>query len=285
MPAPSVVAAILTAHHPSRYHYRQVARQSFLKDCPIPYKFVFGDAPQAGDWDRTGLCEEEILHASGSDLKTALHLKDQAACRWALDQGAQFLWRAMCDTWWWPDRLLKAGLQAFDYAGYWPCTLRLGGTFKVPIRYYDFFHGGCGIWLSRKAMQRIADATWRDDYLAAWPNHLDIGFGLTIPKLDHPWDDFWISEVIRGELAWNDPLRQSPLDSYNAAGLNIFEDSRMFVDDNPELAVSVHDPGVVKHSDSRFRSLERQIRHRNIAQAMAAARVPAAEIAEVTNAD
>jgi hypothetical protein len=280
MPPPIVVAAILTAHHPSRYHYRQVAKQSFLKDSPIPYKFVFGDAPREGDWDHTGLRDEEILHTSGSDLKTHLHLKDQAACRWALDLGAQFLWRAMCDTWFWPDRILKAGLQAFDYCGNWPCTLRLGGAFKVAMPYYDFFHGGTGIWLSRKSMQRIVDATWREDYLADWPNQLEIGFGLRAPKLDYPWDDFWVGEVIRGQLAWNDPLRTQPLESYNAAGLNIFEDCQLFVDDNPERALSIHDPGVVK-INNRFASLERQIRHRNIAAAMAAARVPAEEVPSV----
>ena len=278
MPPPSVVAAILTAHHPSRYHYRQVARQSFLKDCPIPYKFIFGDAPFPGDWDRTGLRENEIIHASGSDDKHYLHLKNQAACRWALEQGAQFLWRVMDDTWWFGDRILKAGLSAYDYAGNWPCTLRLGGAFRVSMAYYDFFHGGCGIWLSRKMMQRIVNATWRDDYLAAWPNDLNIGFGLTVPKLDHPWDDFWISEVIRGQLAWDDPLRMSPLDSYNAAGITIFEDCQLFLDDDPERCLSIHDPGVVKRTGERFASLERQIRHKNIAAAMRAARVPAEEV-------
>lgn len=280
MPSPLVVAAILTAHHPSRYHYRQVAKQSFLKDCPIPYKFVFGDVPREGDWDCTGLREDEILHAPGSDAKKFLHLKNQAACRWALDEGAQFLWRSMDDTWTFVDRLLKAGLQAFDYAGNWPCTLRLGGAFKVAMPFYSFFHGGTGIWLSRKSMQRIVDATWREDYLSEWPNQLDIGFGLTVPKLDYPWDDFWIAEAITGELAWSDPLRMDPMQMYNAAGLSIYEDCQLFVDDNPERAISIHDPGVVK-INTRFNSLERQIRHRNIAQAMRAARVPEAEIKEV----
>jgi hypothetical protein len=280
MPSPKVVAAILTAHHPSRYHYRQVARQSFLKDCSIPYKFVFGDAPHEGDWERTGLRDDEILHAPGSDLKTYLHLKDQAACRWALDQGAEFLWRSMCDTWWWPDRLLKAGLEKFDYAGNWPCTLRLGGAFKIAMPYYSFFHGGTGIWLSKKSMQRIVDAAWREDYLAEWPSQLDIGFGLTAPKLDYPWDDFWVAEAITGELAWNDPLRLDPLQTYNAAGLSIYEDNQLFLEDNPERAISIHDPGVVK-VNTRLSSLERQIRHHNIAAAMAAARVPANQIEEV----
>jgi len=283
-----IVAAILTAHHPSRWHYRQILRAQCLKDSPIPYKFVFSDPSHPDGWGITGIPCDEILYAPGPDDKAHLHLKDQAACRWALDDGADFLWRAMCDTWWWPERLLNAGLEAFDYAGNWPCTLRLGGTFKVPMRYYDFFHGGCGIWLSRKAMQKIVDATWREDYISAWPAELDIGFGLTAPKIDYPWDDFWLGEVLKGELAWDDPLRSGPIEAYNAAGINLFEDSQLFVDDDPERPLSIHDPGVAKRNAAgKFDGLTNQVKQRNAAQArqaqaMRAARVPEAEIKEVS---
>jgi hypothetical protein len=262
-PQPKVVAAILTAHHPSRWHYRQIARAQFLVDSPIPYKFVFGDAVHEGDWERTGLRDEEILHSPGSDMKTHLHLKNQAACRWALDQGASYLWRAMDDTWFWPDRLLKAGLESFSYAGLFPCKLQLGGVFKTPMRYFDFFHGGVGIWLSRKAMEMIVAATWREDYFAAWPKTLDIGFGLHLPTPDRLWDDFWLGEVLKGELAWDDPLRMQPVEVYGANGISIFEDDQLFTNDNPDRVLSIHDPGVVKKNDSRFDDLMQEVRNRN----------------------
>lgn len=269
MSQPKIVAAILTAHHPSRYHYRQIARAQFLDNEIIPYKFVFGDAPN-GDWSNTGVNDDELLHAPGSDDKRFLHLKDQAACRWALEQGADFLWRACCDTWWFPDRIAKAGLEAFDYAGHFPCTLRLGGAFKVPMAYFDFFHGGCGIWLSRKSMQKIVDAQWRENYLESWPDELNIGFGMTLPKPDHVWDDFWLGEVLKGEIAWDDPLRLDPLNAYNAAGINIFEDAQLFLNDDPERPLSIHDPGVPKKNDDRFDDLMRQVKRKNVAVAEAA---------------
>jgi hypothetical protein len=276
-----VVAAILTAHDPSRWHYRQIARAQFLPNSPIPYKFVFGDAPY-GDWSKTGIPDDEILHAPGSDLKTHLHLKDKAACQWALEQDAQFLWRAMDDTWWWPERILKANLFQFDYGGNFPCTLRLGGVFKTPMAYYDFCHGGCGIWLSKKAMQKIVDTEWRADYLDDWPNQLEIGFGLTAPKLDYPWDDFFIGEALKGNLAWDDPLRRSPVEAYSAQGITLYSDDLLFFNDDPSRCLSIHDPGRSKQAEgSRFAGLQRQIRHRNIAAAMAAARVPAEEIPRV----
>ena len=260
-----IVAAILTAHHPSRWHYRQIARAQFLVGSPIPYKFVFGDAVRERDWDNTGVRQDEVLHSPGSDAKKFLHLKDQAACRWALDSGASFLWRAMDDTWWWPERILKAGLEAFSYAGNFPCKLSLGGTFKTTMRYFDFFHGGCGIWLDRKAMEMIVAATWREDYFALWPKQLDIGFGLSLPTPDYLWDDFWLGEVLKGEIAWDDPLRRNPLDAYNATGISLFEDSDLFVNDDVNRPLSIHDPGVPKKNDKRFDELMQQIKAKNIA--------------------
>jgi hypothetical protein len=269
MKSPSVVAAILTAHHPSRYHYRQIAKAQFLVDSPIPYKFVFGDPVRDGDWDCTGVDDDEILHAPGSDDKRYLHIKDQAACRWALDLGAQFLWRAMCDTWWYPERILAAGLEAYDVAGNWPCRLRLGGTFSVPFCYYSAMHGGTGIWLSRKAMKMIVEAEWREDYYDSWPDELDIGYGLKLPKPLWPWDDLWISEVLQGQLAWDDPLRRDPWMPYFAQGLKLYADEDLFQNPDPSRTLSLHDPGRTKKNDDKFDDLMEQIKQKNVAAAQA----------------
>ncbi len=40
---------VLTAHHPSRWHYRQILREQCLKNCGVPYKFVFGDPVHESD--------------------------------------------------------------------------------------------------------------------------------------------------------------------------------------------------------------------------------------------
>jgi len=258
-----ILLGFLTAHHPSRWHYRQILRAQCLDNSPLPYKFVFGD----GNWEDTGLREDEILHAPGSDDKKYLHLKDQALFRYALDEGFDFCFRGCDDSWCWPARILSAGLEAFDYAGQMPCKLQLGGTFKMWFRYWDYAHGGCGIWLSRKAMEKIVNTPWNENYLTDWPAELDIGFGLTLPKPEWYWDDHFIGEALKGSLAWNDPLRTSPLESYTAQGISVFEDEMLFVNDDPERALSIHDPGRFKRNSDRFDGLMNQIKRQNVERA------------------
>ena len=118
-------------------------------------------------------------------------------------------------------------------------------------------------------MKMIVEAEWREDYFAAWPNELDIGFGLTLPAPTWLWDDFWLGEVLKGNLAWDDPLRQNPLEAYRANGISLFEDEMLFVNDDPERALSIHDPGRAKRNDGRFDDLMKQIKQRNIAAAEA----------------
>jgi hypothetical protein len=262
-----ILLGFLTAHHPSRWHYRQILREQCLKDSPIPYKFVFGDPVHSDDWNNTGLDADEILHASGSDLKTHMHLKDQELFRYALSHDFAFCYRCCDDSWVFPDRILKAGLEAYDLAGNFPCRLRLGGTYSVPFAFWNYCHGGVGIWLSRKAMEMIVATPWDEHHLDDWPNELDIGFGLTLPKPIWYWEDHFLGEVLQGNLAWNDPLRRDPWAAYIAQGLNVLADEQLFVNDDPMRALSIHDPGRVKINDSRFDDLMKQIKRRNVVSA------------------
>lgn len=268
-----LVIAVLTAHHPSRWHRRQVAKQNFLKDCPVPYKFVFGDEVRHGDWNYTGLRDEEILHAPGSDAKDHLPLKNQAAFRWALDQGADAILRVMDDTWVNVDRVLKAGLTPFDLAGNFPMKFKLGGTFAVPFLRMSYPHGGCGIWLSRKSMEMLVADKWNPDYLAAWPEKMDVGFGIQMPTPRTYWDDMWVGEVLQGNLAYADPLRNQPWEAYAANGISVFEDSDLFYNDEPMRPLCVHDPGVHKPNSRELDEVVEQARARNIAASAVGQRV------------
>ena len=276
---------VLTAHHPSRWHYRQILREQCLKNCGVPYKFVFGDPIHESDWGLTGLRDEEVLHSPGSDLKENLVLKNQAGMRWALEQGASHTLRIMDDTWTYVDRVLKAGLQPFDLAGNFPMKFKLGGIFSVPFSRMCYPHGGCGIWLSRKSMELLVADEWNPDYLKAWPEKMDVGNGIAIKTPSTLWDDMWLGEVLQGNLAYDDPLRDQPWAAYQANGISVYDDENLFSQGEPELPICIHDPGVHKENSAEVRSMERQIRHRNIAAAMAAARVPAAEIEKVTGGD
>ncbi len=259
-----ILLGFLSAYHPSRWHRRQILREQCLKDSPLPYKFVFGDEPFTGDRERCGIPEDEILYAPGSDHKRYLHLKNYALFQYALDNGFDYCLRCCDDTWVYPDRILKAGLEPFDYAGHFPCKFKLGGTFPLPFRYLNYAHGGCGVWLSRKAMQMILDTPWDEHYLDSWPEKMDVGFGIGFPKPPWYWDDHFLGEVLQGNLAYDDPLRAQPWEAYSRNGIAVYEDAMLFLNEEPQRHLTIHDPGVHKPNDSTMDEVVEEIRRRNV---------------------
>lgn len=278
----SILLGIITAHHPSRWWYRVGARNTFLKNSPLDHVYVYG-RPPVPDWPVER--EKDELWVDCDDRKEHMYYKVQHLCRYALDEGYSYLFRCCDDTQLFPDRIVDAGLESFDYAGNMPCKFSLGGTFKTWFRVFDYMHGGTGIWLSRKAMQMIVDDRL-DSVECDMPKQVNVGFGLN--ALGHRiwWDDLRIGEVLKGLLPWDSPVRDQPVLAYQQNGISVYEDEMLFFESDPSRAISVHDPGVSKKdSTGRFAGLTRQIRHRNIAQAMRAARVPEDQIVEVSNGD
>lgn len=279
MPRSRILLGIITAHHPSRWWYRVGARNTFLRNSPLDHIFVFGNPPLP-NW--VAERESDELWVDCDDRKEYMYYKVQALCRYALDNGYQYLFRCCDDTQLYPDRLRDAGLEPFDYAGQMPCKFSLGGTFKTWFKGgFDYMHGGTGIWLSRKAMQMIVSDKL-DSIVCDMPEQSDVGFGLTVKGHRVWWDDLRIGEVLKGMIPWNSPARDQPVLAYQQNGIAVFEDELLFFESDISRPLAVHDPGVVKKNDASFDALKRQIRHRNIAQAMRAARVPEAEIKEVS---
>ena len=273
----SILLGIITAHHPSRWWYRVGARNTFLRNSPLDHIYVFG-RPPLPNWivER----ESDELWVDCDDRKEFMYYKVQALCRYALDNGYEHLFRCCDDTQLFVDRIRDAGLEPFDYAGQMPCKFSLGGTFKTWFKGgFDYMHGGTGIWLSRKAMQMIVDDKL-ESVVCDMPEKTDVGFGLTVSGHKTWWDDFRIGEVLKGLLPWDSPVRDQPVLAYQQNGISVFEDSDLFYESDSSRCISIHDPGVVKKNEKSFDSLKRQIRHRNIAQAMRAARVPEKEIAD-----
>jgi len=268
MPETKILLGFLTAHHPSRWHRRQVALCQFLKNSPLPFKFVFGDEIYRGDWERCGVPGDAILRAPGSDNKQYLHLKDQALFRYALENGFDYCLRGCDDTWVYPDRILKAGLEPFDYAGQFSCKFKLGGTFSLPFKYLNYAHGGCGIWLSRKAMEMLVAAEWDEHYFDSWPAKIDVGFGISYSKPDWGWDDLWIGEVLQGCLPYDHPSRGQPWEAYRANGISVYEDEMLFWNDEPQRPIAIHDPGVHKVQSREMDEVMEQVKRLNVAAAI-----------------
>lgn len=270
----SILLGIITAHHPSRWWYRVGARQTFLKNSKLDHVYIFGNPP-VPDWPVER--EPDELWVDCDDRKEYMYYKDQALCHYALDNGYSYLFRCCDDTQLFPDRIAAAGLENFDYAGQMPCKFSLGGTFKTWFRVFDYMHGGTGIWLSRKAMQMIVDDKL-ESVVCDMPDKINVGYGLTTVGHKTWWDDLRIGEVLKGLLPWDSPIRDQPVLAYQKNGIAVFEDSDLFYESDPSRPLAIHDPGVIKKNEGRFDSLQRQIRHRNIAQAMQAARVPKEEV-------
>ena len=265
MPETKILMGFLSAHHPSRWHRRQIARCQFLKDSPLDHVFVFG---------RPGYIEEaeqyhDCLMVDCDDRKEFMPYKNQALFRYALDRGYTHVLRCCDDTWVYPDRVLKAGLEAFDLAGHFPCKFKLGGTFSMPFLRMNYPHGGVGIWLSQKAMEMLVADEWDEHYLDPWPKKMNVGFGLQFPRPPHYWDDHWIGEVLQGKLAYDDPLREQPWEAYTRNGISVYEDAMLFLNDEPQRPLTIHDPGVHKPNDSTMDELMEQIRKQNVTAAQA----------------
>ncbi len=254
---PRILIGLLTAHHPSRKVYRDRARESFLRASPVDYRFVYGGEP-------TGSPEPDSLYADCPDEKEWMVLKNQALFRYALDAGYDFCLRACDDTWVFPERLLESGLEQFDYAGQMPCKLNVQGTFKMWFQYFNYMHGGCGIWLSRKAMEILVEDEWGGPVLKGWPEKVDVGFGLTAEYFQTDWDDRWIGECLQGHLPIDHPLRKQPMTVYAENGISVYEDDQLFVNDDPMKALAVHDPGTLKVASKTFNSLKAEIKERNM---------------------
>jgi hypothetical protein len=93
------------------------------------------------------------------DTYDALVAKTKGICRWAFDEGFDYVFKCDTDTVVNPQRLLNSGFIGTDYLGgfnedYMPNTLK--HTFPT-VNQIQFASGGAGYWLSRKAMIHVAE--------------------------------------------------------------------------------------------------------------------------------
>jgi hypothetical protein len=83
-----------------------------------------------------------------------LPIKVQAICKWALLRNYDFMLKVDSDTYVWLDRILASGFEQHDYSGW------TGGKAAAKDEYAS---GGAGYWLSKRAMQIVAEASLTSD--------------------------------------------------------------------------------------------------------------------------
>jgi len=108
-------------------------------------------------WADTSLCD--VMFFTGpvlgvGDTYEDLPAKTQAACRWALDHGYDWMFKADDDTYIWVERLLSSGFEEHHYSGFG------GGKVPPPEEYAS---GGAGYWLDRSALEVVANALLTND--------------------------------------------------------------------------------------------------------------------------
>lgn len=94
--------------------------------------------------------------------------KTQRICQWVLDYGFQFILKIDTDTYVHIPRLLASGFERHDYSGYVLSWL------ETP------YCAGPAYWLSRKAMQLVADADLSKFRHPSYPDAEDVTVGLVL---------------------------------------------------------------------------------------------------------
>lgn len=128
------------AHYPIRW---DMCQSTWLKDSPVDFH-GFTD-------DELGLVEIDQHKNAVDPIRT---LRTQGMVRWALEQGYDYLFRCDTDAYVWVNRLMACGYEQHDYMGWcigYPRHLELDWAMNTA-------HGGVGFFLSKRAMEIVANA-------------------------------------------------------------------------------------------------------------------------------
>lgn len=150
--------AIESCHRDRDNGVQQSQRDTWIKDTCLlnfDYRFFIGRPIEQETFDEVFLDVD--------DTYASLAFKTQAICRWAFDQGYDFLYKTDTDTLVVPMRLLASGFELHNYMGgrnsdFTPEAYRQRKG-SHPGKRIEFASGGSGYWLSRKAMEIVADST------------------------------------------------------------------------------------------------------------------------------
>lgn len=144
----NLLIGVLACHH--RAPHLQAIRETWAPETSgiCDYKFFFGNGNHEPKF------EDEIM-LDCDDAYKGLACKVQRAVQWALTQGYDWFFKVDDDTYVRPERVMLSGFERADFLGY-----RLGPT----DRYHEhaYARGGCGYYLSQRAMNILAAAATPD---------------------------------------------------------------------------------------------------------------------------
>jgi hypothetical protein len=166
----------------------QAMRDTFLESVSefpgLDYRFFIGDGFSTGEdesalWDsfvhsaagygnkaREGVqnkpitytpSDDEVILSNVPDDYAHLAYKVRGQCRWALEQGYDYMLQVGSDIYIVLDRLMNSGFEQHDYTG------KTCGNHPLVGGHYA---GGGGYWLSKRALQLVVDSPvtfWAED--------------------------------------------------------------------------------------------------------------------------
>jgi len=149
---PRVLIAIHASH--SQPEQMQAQRETWLRKLYglADYKFFLGH-PHCDDADVVSL---EIpdgpiwLNQRNGPRTLVLNRKTEGLIKYAFENEYDYVFKCDDDTYVWPDRLLWSSFEKYDYSGF------VERHYAREIGFYHWAQGGAGYWLSRKAMDIIA---------------------------------------------------------------------------------------------------------------------------------
>ena len=236
-----ILLGVIATHHSSRAEHI-AAQRARLQVSGQPYKIVYGTPTSNNMPPRQPLDDE--LFFDVDDRRPWMVLKDKGLFQYALANGYDYVFRVCDDTIVHVDRLLAAGLAAYDYAGSF-CGYAEATGYYFPIKYLDYMHGGAGVWLSRKAMQALVDDVWYGPASSPYPATVPVFPEFSLPNFHTYWDDLWMGEVLKGNLPFDSPLRNDPAEAYRKKGIKVFDDPSLFaiyLGTDSEKIIASHDP-------------------------------------------
>ena len=138
----------------------QAVRETWAKDCThknLTMKFFYGIGS-------TPMLDDEVRLPVPDDYEH-LPQKTIAICKWALDNGFDYVLKCDDDSYVWVDRAMLEVNQVGDFAGYIN-----GGSCS----------GGCGYWLSNRAMSEVI----RNPINTHWAEDVTVGMIMKAAKIE-----------------------------------------------------------------------------------------------------
>ena len=235
--------AFISACHKSRqFHVERLCKEMHKWEkwgLDFDWKVVFGDPiSQQSDnlWIPKEHLAEALIFPDIDDTRRWMTLKNQAIFEWALEHNYTHIFRACDDSVVFPHRLLNHTVAfRHDYFGTmcgYGNIAEVEGSFV--LRYLDYMHGGVGIGLSAKAMQRLVADKYPGPDNSPYPNDIHIlpnhavrgGWGTY-------WDDLWIGEVLKGNIPYADDRRENTYYNYADNGIEVYDNPKLFASNFP----------------------------------------------------